>query len=958
MRLFRKGFMTAWWHGWRGEIAMVALVCGLVLVAFPGVVFDGRTFMTGWKAPGVNGFNLAPAGSDIPYDGIRADAGASAWQFDPWAEVTSKAWRDGDVPLWNPNQGMGIPHAAGFQTAVFDPLLALVNVHPTPLTWDFSFFLAFCLGAAAMYLFLRQSGLGRLPSLVGTAVFIWSGFFFRYSNNHFFRSYLYLPLLLLLAQRTLRSRRYLAPVGLGCAVAGNLLVGMPEPSAFVLGALTLYCLFLLFFPPVPIERRAAMLRFAFAAVLGGALAAPLLLPGLEFLRLSFSSHTAEAKLGLLADPPNELLRWLMPYGLGERDGPFAATRDWVGVAATVAVVGALASPRTFRRHGGWFFFLLGAAVLAKGYNFPAVRWAGRLPGLSQAIIPVYAMPIAAFCVATLAAIGVQGLSNRDVSRRSFLVVLGIFLAGLGALLWSDRHLMAALPGAHHLRHLLLAGGALALVTFAFLWRRKGAQAIVAMAVLAELCLLIPRGIQTDRIDAFVRPAWLQYIGTHLKDTHERVMGIDAKLFPNTASAYGLQDIRSLTALYPTRYVTYIKQFIQPEFEDRFIGGPPFGSESRRGETDNNPMFDLTGVRYIVAAGQQPGDLIARDFFAANPPSDSVRPAAFNIAGDLRSVISVRPGAMATIPVPLGATKFAFAAASDPTQPVQPGAGGIDVRVRSSDGEERGPLWSGSLDPRNKGWTDVTVDLPTGTPTVSLVVQPKAGTGGAAGFATLRFSYGGPVPGRQYLHVASSDNAEVYENTQRLPRSLVVHRVEPVENEAAALKYFQSVSTKLPSGALRVKGFDPGREAVVERVSPGPVGRLDGCDAPGRATIRSYEHDRVVLDVDTKCPGLAILTDLYYPGWKARVNGSAAKIYATNIAFRGVLVDAGRSTVVLDYKPKTFRAGVALAIGAALVAGVTALLSVLAAIRKPRVRIDQTTPARDGELNDFGGQTPD
>ena len=115
----------------------------------------------------------------------------------------------------------------------------------------------------------------------------------------------------------------------------------------------------------------------------------------------------------------------------------------------------------------------------------------------------------------------------------------------------------------------------------------------------------------------------------------------------------------------------------------------------------------------------------------------------------------------------------------------------------------------------------------------------------------------------------------------------------------------------------------------------------------------------MLDVDTRCPGLAILTGIYYPGWKARVNGSSAKVYATDIAFRGVLVDAGRSTVVLEYTPKTFRAGVVLvALGAGLVAGLTVVLSVLAAIRKPRVRTAQTTPARHGELNDFGGETPD
>src|SRR5205085_11937301 len=126
------------------------------------------------------------------------------------------------------------------------------------------------------------------------------GFFFRYSNNHFFRSYLYLPVLLLLAHRTLCSRRYIAPVGLGVAVAGNLLVGMPEPSMFVLGTLALYCVFLLIFPPVPVVRSAALRRYAFAAAVGGALAAPLLIPGGEFLRLSFSAHEAGAKLGMVS----------------------------------------------------------------------------------------------------------------------------------------------------------------------------------------------------------------------------------------------------------------------------------------------------------------------------------------------------------------------------------------------------------------------------------------------------------------------------------------------------------------------------------------------------------------------------------------------------------------------------------------------------------------------------------
>lgn len=160
---------------------------------------------------------------------------------------------------------------------------------------------------------------------------------------------------------------------------------------------------------------------------------------------------------------------------------------------------------------------------------------------------------------------------------------------------------------------------------------------------------------------------------------------------------------------------------------------------------------------------------------------------------------------------------------------------------------------------------------------------------------------------------------MYENLHRLPRALVVDSVVAVKDEPASKRYFESVSIRLPSGALRVKELDPSRKAVVEGLPAGTARQIAGCDEPGRAQIRSYASDRVVVDVDTKCPGLVLLTDIYYPGWKARVNRSPAKVYPTDIAFRGVPVGAGRSTVEFHYEPKSFRIGIVLALVAALTA---------------------------------------
>ena len=125
-----------------GPVSVVDLVgvlvsCLIVVVAFAPVVFGGRTLSGASKTYGTNGSAPFP-GQVTPasFPDVRPDLGASAWQFEPWAEVTSREYASGEVPLWSPFQGIGAPLAANMQSAVFDPLLLAVNLHPTPLTWD------------------------------------------------------------------------------------------------------------------------------------------------------------------------------------------------------------------------------------------------------------------------------------------------------------------------------------------------------------------------------------------------------------------------------------------------------------------------------------------------------------------------------------------------------------------------------------------------------------------------------------------------------------------------------------------------------------------------------------------------------------------------------------------------------------------------------------------------------
>jgi hypothetical protein len=78
-------------------------------------------------------------------------------------------------------------------------------------------------------------------------------------------------------------------------------------------------------------------------------------------------------------------------------------------------------------------------------------------------------------------------------------------------------------------------------------------------------------------------------------------------------------------------------------------------------------------------------------------------------------------------------------------------------------------------------------------------------------------------------------------------------------------------------------------------------------------ITRYEPQRVELVANLQRPGLVILADVYYPGWKLAIDGVPAPIYRTNRMMRGAAVKAGRHTLMYTYDPASFRIGALLSI---------------------------------------------
>jgi len=111
--------------------------------------------------------------------------------------------------------------------------------------------------------------------------------------------------------------------------------------------------------------------------------------------------------------------------------------------------------------------------------------------------------------------------------------------------------------------------------------------------------------------------------------------------------------------------------------------------------------------------------------------------------------------------------------------------------------------------------------------------------------------------------------------------------------------------------LLADDFDPLSTVVLDR-SPACAART--AEPPSRGadvSIVAMEATQVSLRTDMQRPGYVVLSDTYYPGWRATVNGERTSIVRANGAFRAVVVPAGPVEVVFEYVPTSFYAGTAI-----------------------------------------------
>lgn len=163
-----------------------------------------------------------------------------------------------------------------------------------------------------------------------------------------------------------------------------------------------------------------------------------------------------------------------------------------------------------------------------------------------------------------------------------------------------------------------------------------------------------------------------------------------------------------------------------------------------------------------------------------------------------------------------------------------------------------------------------------------------------------------MPKGQELHAPFLKNVyqneiTIYQNLNALPRAFIVHKARVASSKEDALNI------------LYHPDFQPSSEVVLGPDLPSPAPELKGSQIPGpsSAAVVSYRPREVIIDADIAERGLLILSDTYYPGWTAFVNGQKRDIYRAYYNFRAVLLEKGKFSVRFIYTPLSFMAGAAI-----------------------------------------------
>lgn len=135
-------------------------------------------------------------------------------------------------------------------------------------------------------------------------------------------------------------------------------------------------------------------------------------------------------------------------------------------------------------------------------------------------------------------------------------------------------------------------------------------------------------------------------------------------------------------------------------------------------------------------------------------------------------------------------------------------------------------------------------------------------------------------------VFKEGETKVYKNKNTIPRVFLVSKIIKAKND-------QDEMNKLFENIQSLSKIATTQEDI--RIADTPIEKNE------YTKIIKYSENKVKIETNTTVERLLIFTDIYYPMWKADIDGSETKIYSVDFTFRGLVVPKGQHIIEFEAK---------------------------------------------------------
>jgi hypothetical protein len=860
-----------------------------------------------------------------------------------------------DRTLWTTHLLGGFPVAADVTPQTWYPLSLFLS--RLPHSWNAFVIASYVLASAFTYAYVYLITRSVLGGLVAGLTYGASGFMMAHlGHTSMIHTATWIPMTILACEQLLRSQRKIWVALSAIAIACLFLAGHPQISVYGLVLVSCYAAFLGAFSP---QRWRFYCLFLLAIVAGLGLAAIQLLPTAELTQLtpraamSFSdflaysmplSHVVSAIFPYIFGGGN-VAPYLMPY-IGD-SSPTEITIYMGLLPLILAVIGGRS-----RHYGPAFrYFWLGVALISflliLGGKTPLAWLSYKVPVYNKfRILGRHGIELA-MAVSVLAGLGISTIQQPQFewSQLKKLLRQSVVLMGL-MVLW------AIVACAYYLQKQQLLQSTETAVAFmcaailpslgifilglvslgGFVRYRSPVHAIALLTVLTIDLSAFGWFYQwqdspTSRT-IFDKPAFLQKYQAALDQQHQRFFplqgghGKNGEVPPNLSRLWNAPNMSG----YGPLLISRVGEFMSLTPPGTLTSGAPLIDR-------HNLSFDLAAVRYITTA--------ATDAPKALAPDDGTIWSQENLSLSLGQACVAEPQRDLTIELakPIVSDSIHLVGTLGCSTSLTQGTHVLELRTQDTAGKSQSHALKAGVDlaewaidcplvaaatkhqkakvfeqrpvsgqncAANLYVATASLDQPTAIQQLQLHLPTE--NVGSVSISKISFNNSAtkasyPLLGGRWQHIENIGTTSIYENQQAMPRAWLATQVQTAQPNQiiAAVK-----TAKLPNGDV----FNPRITALIEE----PINFPDQAVPDPNATVQVEfpSETQVRLQTHSEQPAFLVLSDTFYPGWQAHIDGQRTHIFQTDYILRGINLPPGSHTVTFSYRPRSFTIGCGIA----------------------------------------------